>query len=164
MKHLMEWTTRASRRVLLIAALAVGLIAATTGIAFAYWNSSGTGSGSASTGTMTIQVTALAGGDSNTTTLIPGGTGDVILRVSNPNAFSVHVTSIAGNGTPTASNGCTPTGVSLATPTDYTPAQFTLAAGTSLIRLLGAASMTTASASNCQGATFTIPVSVTVQK
>jgi hypothetical protein len=156
---------RIGRRLALIIGVAIAVTAATSGIAFAYWGSRGAGTGSAATGTMTIQVDAIQGADVNGASLVPGGTGDVIVRVTNPNSFDVHVTAISGNGTPTASTGCTPTGVTFTPPTDYSAPNFTLTAGAAtLYRLVGAASMNLSSASNCQGATFTIPVSVTVEK
>jgi hypothetical protein len=156
--------TRARRLVLMLLGLvALGIAAAA--VASAHWAAQGTGTGSASTGTMTIQVGAIVAADNNGASLVPGGTGDVILRVTNPNTFSVHVTSVTGNGTPTASPTCTTTGVSFVSPTDYTPAQYTLApGGSSLLLLPGAASMSTLSTSNCQGAIVSIPVSLTVQK
>ncbi|MCU1657693.1 MAG: hypothetical protein JWO57_2349 [Pseudonocardiales bacterium] len=159
-----RYAGRASRRLALIIALAAALVAATAGVAFAFWSTNGSGSGSATAGTMTINVTALQTADTNQSALLPGGTGDVILRVNNPNSFSIHITSVAGNGTPIASNGCTPTGVTFTAPTDYTSTQFTLAAGSNLITLAGAANMSTASASSCQGAIFSIPVTVTAQR
>lgn len=152
------------KRLVVVIVAIMGLVGAAGGVAYAYWTSHGSGSGSGTTGTMTINVTGLVGDDTNQTTLIPGGTGDVILRVTNPNSFPVHVTSITSNGSATASPVCTPTGVTFNAPSDYTPAQFTLSPGSSLIRLGGASSMSTASASGCQGSTFSMPLSVTVQK
>ncbi len=142
----------------LVAALAMG------GAAYAYVSAAGSGSGSGTAGTMqTVTVSAFVGGDTPTSALYPGGpTADVILRVNNPNSFSVQLFSISGNGAITADashSGCTTTGVT------FTPASnpnVTIPAGSSLVHLSGAASMSTASLSACQGATFTIPVSITV--
>lgn len=155
---------RLLRRRVLVPLIAVLTLLITGGVAWAFWSATGQGTGSATTGTMTFNVTAFESGDGNGTTLIPGGTADVIVRVNNPNTFSVHVTSIAANGSVTASNGCTPTGVTFVAPTDYSAGQFTLAPGSSLLDLQGAVSMSTSSASACQGATFSLPVSVTVQR
>lgn len=163
MKIFSRLSSRAVRRIVAVAAgLATVLCGA--GVAWAYWSTGGTGSGGASAGNLTINVTALQADDANQASLVPGGTSDVILRVDNPNSFPVHVTSISGSGAPVASNGCTPTGVTFSSPADYSSAQFTLAPGSNLIRLAGAASMSTQSASACQGATFTVPVAVTVQR
>jgi hypothetical protein len=156
--------SRRGLRILLAITVTLIALAITGTAALAYWTSHGSGSGSSTTGTLTINVTALAGGDANQTSLLPGSTGDVIIRVNNPNSSSVHVTSIASNGNATANNGCTPTGVTFTAPSDYSAAQFTLSPGSSLLRLAGAVAMSSASASTCQGATFTLPVSVTVQR
>jgi hypothetical protein len=145
---------------------AAGLVAmlATGGVAYAYVAANGSGSGSASTGTMqTVTVTAFVGGDTPSSTLYPGGpAADVILRVNNPNSFSVQLFSVSGNGsiTPDASHsGCTTTGVTFTPPSSP---NITIAAGSSLLHLSGAAAMSTASLNACQGATFSIPVSLTV--
>jgi hypothetical protein len=158
------WVPHAGPRFMLAAAAAIAAIAASSGAALAYWSTNGTGSGTKSAATMTISVTGLQAGDSNQTSLLPGTSGDVILRVNNPNAFSVHVTSITAAGTVTASNGCTPTDVAFNAPSGYSAAQFTLSPGSHLIRIAGGATMGLASSSACQGAAFSLPISVTVQK
>lgn len=158
------WVPSVGRRFMLTAAATFFAIAAISGSALAYWSANGTGSGASTAGTMTISVTGLQAGDSNQAPLLPGQSGDVILRVNNPNSFPVHVTTIAANGSATASNGCAPTDVTFNAPSDYSAAQFTLSPGSNLIRIAGGASMGLASASACQGATFSLPISVTVRK
>src|SRR4051794_25834698 len=96
-----------TRRLGLVIAIAIAFVVAGTATAFAYWRSAGSGTGSGATGTMTINVTALQTGDSTgATTLVPGATGDVLLRVNNPNAYSVQVSAISANGSITASPSC----------------------------------------------------------
>jgi hypothetical protein len=158
------WTVPVGRRLAVVIAFAIIAIAATSGVALAHWAANGSGTGTATTGTITINVTGLQGSDTNLTSLLPGQSGDVLIRVNNPNAFSVHVASIAANGIVTASPTCAPTGVSFNAPSDYSAAQFTLSPGSNLIRLSGGAIMDLSSASACQGAIFSIPLSVTVQK
>jgi len=89
----------------------------------------------------------------------------VILRVNNPNAYTVTLVSVSGNGTITPDGGhagCTTTGVSF---TNQTGLSTTIgASGTTLVHLSTAAGMATTSSSGCQGATFSIPVSITVHK
>jgi len=154
-----------TRRLGLVIAVVVALLAAGTATAFAYWRSTGSGSGSGTTGTMTITVTALQGGDTNgQTSLIPGGTGDVLLRVNNPNSYSVQVSAITANGSISASNSCSTSGVTFTSPASYAAAQFTLTPGSNLLRLSSALAMNLSVSSACQGATFTIPVAVTVQR
>lgn len=154
---------RISRSAIVALAVAIASVAM-SGVAYAYWKTSGSGSGSASAGTMTIQVQALLGGDDNASTLIPGGTADVVLRVDNPNAFTVHVSSISAGTVTTTQIGCTTPGVTFSAPQSFTDAQFTLTSGSHLLDLGAAAAMSNLSSNGCQGATFSIPVTVTVQK
>jgi hypothetical protein len=148
-----------------LVACAVFAAAATTGTAYAYWATAGSGSGSGSLATMTVETEAFSAGDATNTTLYPGGTADAILRLKNPNGFDVHVTGILATGTPAAGNNCSPAGVTFTAPTSFTAPQYTLAAGESaLLHLPGAVAMSTSSASACQGQTFSLPVTVTVQK
>jgi len=73
----------------------------------------------------------------------------------------VTVTGVAGNGsiTPDAGHaGCTTTGVSF---TDQTGLSISVpASGQTQTTLSGAATMSNASLNACQGATFTIPVTI----
>lgn len=152
------------RRTLFLAVLAL-VVSLSAGAAFAYFTSSGSAGGSASTGTL-LTVTAAAGTPS--TPLVPGGTGDVALKVTNPNSFAVTLVSVAGNGSITADGGhpgCTTTGVTFTAPTG-SPLPVTILANSTnqVVDLPGAASMTTASSAGCQGATFSIPVTIVVHK
>jgi hypothetical protein len=113
---------------------------------------------------MTISAAALSGETAHSV-LYPGGSADAIVKISNPNGYTVHVVAITATGTATAGNGCTPTGIAFTAPTSFTAAQFTLPANQSTaLDLAGAVSMDTTSASACQGQTFSLPVTVTVQK
>ena len=157
---------RAAHRRACIAVVVAVILVSTGGVAYAYVAASGSGSGGATAGTMqTVTVSALVGGDAPTSQLYPGGpTADVILRLSNPNAFSVQVVGVAANGSVTADGGhagCTTTGVTFTPPSNP---NITVPAGSSLVHLAGAASMSTASVSGCQGATFSIPVTITVHR
>ncbi|MEY2477918.1 MAG: hypothetical protein QOG87_3233 [Actinomycetota bacterium] len=136
------------------------------GVAYAYVSAAGSGSGNATTGTMqTVTLSALVGGDAPSSQLRPGGpAADVILRLENPNPFTVQVVSVDGYGTIAADgahSGCTTTGVTFIAPTNP---NITVPAGSSLVALTGAATMSTASLSACQGATFSIPVVLTVHR
>jgi hypothetical protein len=99
--------------------------------------------------------------------LLPAGpAADVTIKVNNPNSFAVTITNVAGNGPITPDTGhpsCTTTGVTFTNQTglsDTVPANST----NDSIDLAGTASMSANSLSGCQGATFTIPLTVTVQK
>jgi hypothetical protein len=155
----------ASRRSLMALGLTCLVIGTAVGGAFAYWNGHGPGSSSGATGTMaTPSVVAFTGGDAPSNSLLPGSSSDVILRISNTNSYAVMLTAISINGSITGSGGigtCTTTGVTTNFPTS--PA-IAVPAGSTLIHLSGAALMSTSSQSGCQGATFSIPVSLTFKK
>jgi hypothetical protein len=163
----------------LAAAVAFTAVAGVSGVSFAYWHSTGQGSGAASIGSMqTVTIEALVTADSPTERLYPGGPArDVTIKVKNPNAFTVDVFSIATNGgTVTADSGhssCSNTGVSfsftnmslITQGTNPTPNK-TLSGNSTvtLLHLPGAATLSMTSDSGCQGATFSIPVTLTVHR
>ncbi|WP_416417653.1 hypothetical protein [Paenarthrobacter aromaticivorans] len=139
------------------------------GTAYAYWATTGIGSGAATNGTMqTVTVDALIAGDTPQTTLVPGGTADVIVRATNPNGHAVTIYGIAANGAVNADAahpGCTTTGVTFTPPPAPLTPTVTIQANTSiLLTLPDAASMSAASLSACQGAQFNVPVTLEVRK
>ena len=149
---------RVSRKLAVLTTM-VALVA--VGLVYAAWTTNGTGSGYAKAGTAqalsTVDVSA-----STTATLYPGGpAGDVTIRISNPNSYPVTVTGVTGSGAITADAGhasCTTTGVAF---TDQTGLTIGVpAGGATTATLTGAASMSNASVNGCQGATFTIPVTL----
>jgi hypothetical protein len=148
--------------------LAVAVIAvafAGVGLVYAAWTTNGTGSAYAKAGTAaaisTVDVSA-----STAATLYPGVSGDVLIKLDNPNPYPVTVTAITGNGTIAADaghSGCTTTGVTFTNQTGLSlsvPAKSGGVDGTLQSTLTGAASMSNASLNACQGATFTIPVTL----
>ncbi len=138
-----------------------------TGVAAAYWMAGGTGSGTVSAGTAAALVTVPATA-STTSLLYPNGAAaDVTMTVRNPNTYAISVTGVAANGAVTAAGGigsCTTTGVAIATPTAGLP--FTVPAkvggtnGSATVVLTAAATMANTSDNGCQGATFTIPLTL----
>lgn len=156
------------RAPLLVAGLTVSAVALLTiggGSAYAYFTGQGSGSGSGATATLQpVTIQAFAGGDAPNSTLVPSSSADVILRVNNPNARTVSAYSIAANGAITADSGhptCTTTGVTFTAPA--VPTNISLPTGQTLVHLPNAATMSDASVSSCQGATFHIPVTLTVR-
>jgi predicted ribosomally synthesized peptide with SipW-like signal peptide len=153
-----------TRRVLVLAA-AAALVGVGAGTAYAYFTSSGSSTGSASTGTMqTVTITATAG--SPNTALLPDGTGDVVLQVDNPNDFAVTLVSVIGSGAvgvDAEHSGCDP---SVVTFTNQTGLSISIPASASgyQVDLPGAAAMSSSASDACQGATFSIPVTIAVQK
>lgn len=145
-----------------------GLLAAATigtGSAYAYWTGSGGGSGSSSTGAP-LTVTLLSATGTVTNALAPGGTADLSLRFSNPNPYSVTLTTVQQAAGPVVVTGpsgtCTTTGVSV--PTNST-LSITVVSGASVnVTVPNGAAMSTASDSGCQGASFSLPVTVAVRR
>ena len=148
------------RRTLL--ALAVGgALLTIPAAALAAWH--GAGSGTAAARATSAQALSTVDASASTSAqLYPGGSGDVKLSIHNPNAYPVRVTSVTGSGTITSDKGAAcdaSTGVTFA---NQTGLSLDVAAGaTTTFTLSGAASMSNASDNACQGAVFTIPVSLT---
>jgi hypothetical protein len=142
-----------------LAVLVPAIVAATAGgVAYAYWNTTGSGSGSAHATTAVALTTSTA---TPTAQLYPGATGDAKVTINNPNPFGVTVTDIVGS-TITSSGGigtCSTTGVTFAD--QHSLADAVGANSSATFTLTGAVSMTNASDTGCQGATFTIPVALT---
>ena len=149
-----------NRRNLVAGAMTLIVLGA-VGFVYAAWTTNGSGSGYAKAGSSqtlsTVDVSASTGA-----TLYPGVTGDVKLQISNPNPYNVRVTAVSANGAITADaghSGCTTTGVTF---TNQSSLTIDIAKNSSTTTTLtGAAAMSNASLNACQGATFTIPVSLT---
>jgi hypothetical protein len=126
--------------------------------AFAAWTVSGGGTGTATATSAQDLTTSVA---TTTAQLYPGITGaNLYLTVNNPNPFPVAITSVNANGAavPDGSHpACTTTGVSFTT----TAVTQTVPASGSLSFTAAGVSMSNASSTGCQGATFTIPVTFT---
>ncbi len=148
--------TRSRKRKLLAAGATLALGFGST-IVFAEWLATGTGEGYAKA----VEAQALTTESATATgTLYPGGTGDLTLRVRNPNPFPVTVTSVAPNG-PVASDApaCDAAGHGVS----LSPQQVSLtvsAEQAETFTLPDAITMAADAADECQGATFTIPVSL----
>ena len=149
---------RAKRRWSFLALLVLGAIVA--GAAVGAWNVTGSGSGYAKAGAATGLTLNDASG-ATVADLYPGVTGSVKLSVTNPNSFPVRVTSVTGTGAITSDKGAACNASTGVTFTNQTGLTLDLAAGaTSVFTLAGAAAMSNSSDNSCQGAIFTIPVSV----
>jgi hypothetical protein len=146
-------------------ALAVFIVG---GVVLAAWLVPGNGQGyskaSSAQALTTSDVSA-----STTAQLYPGGSGDVKVKIDNPNPFAVTVTKIEANGAVSSDQvGCTDvggdaskaTGVGFSTQ-NLNSGNVVAANGSLSLTLNNAASMTNASVNACQGAVFTIPVTFT---
>ncbi len=158
-----------SRRTAILAVAIGAALVVTTGTASAYWSSSGTGHGTVQSGA--------AGGvivdpGMPSTALVPGGTADVTVVLSNPNSYPELVTSVT---TPTggipgfsdpqliqpvATCDAGRSGVA-AVRTTPRPASFVIAAhGSYTVTVTNAVTMNNYSDNSCQGVFFAVPVTV----
>jgi hypothetical protein len=149
--------SKRSKRIVVASIMTGALLAGS--VAFAAWTTSGTGQGYAKASSAAALSTNNVSG-STTAQLYPGADGDVKLQIHNPNPYPVRVTAIDGNGAITSDAGAAcdaSTGVS------YTDQSGTwdVAAGANLsVTLSNAAHMDNSSDNSCQGAIFTIPLSL----
>jgi hypothetical protein len=148
-------SARIARR-LLTTLLLVILASSVEGVASAYWRGSGSGAGSATTGT-TQPVTLSPG--TVATALFPGGQANVLLTVSNPNAFPVRIGSFAlgtgGIAVDSGHSGCAASALSL---TGSSVGWTVPATGSTPGIVAGVLTMGTNAVSACQGAIFTVYV------
>jgi hypothetical protein len=155
--------------ILVLAALAasIGLAA---GSAFSYWTSSGAGGGAAGVDTPQA-VTVVAATGTPSSSLIPGGSADLVLQLDNPNGYPVRIIGISQQGstvTPLGASGpgtaCSTTTTGVTVPT-RTGLSISVQAGSGqTVHIPNGVSMSTSSASGCQGATLQVPVNVVVQR
>lgn len=136
--------------------VAVVTLSILAGTALAYWTTSGTGAGSGAAADFEIEIEAVTG--SSSVALIPDSAGDLVLRVNNPNGYAVTLTSVVGNGVVT--NDCGQTGVSAVPQTGLA---ISIIPGSQEILVPNAVHMDATAATECQGATFLVPVTVRVQ-
>lgn len=142
--------------------IGVGVIATTllaAGVAFAAWNASGAGSGYAKATTAQVLTTSDVAA-TTTAQLYPGGTADVKIKINNPNPYPVRITSITGNGAITSDKGAACDASTGVTYTNQSGTFDVSANSDASFTLVGAVAMSNASDNTCQGAVFTVPVSL----
>jgi hypothetical protein len=144
-------------------ALAIGLEG---GSAYAFFTASGSGSTAATAGTAQA-VTVVAANGTPSSTLSPGGSADLLVELDDPNSYSVIITSISENGTtvtPVGGSGCTTANNGVSVPA-LSGLSITVPSGTNVVvDVPNSVAMSASSASGCQGASFQIPVNLTVQR
>ena len=152
-------TSRKRKLIVVSAVLVLAIVA--VGVGLGAWSLGGTGNGSAKASTAS-NITLADASAYTTADLYPGATGNLKLRATNPNSFPVRITAVSGNGTITSDKGAAcdaSTGVTL---TNQTGLTLDLAAGaTATLTVPNAVSMSNSSDNSCQGAIFTVPVSLT---
>jgi hypothetical protein len=149
---------RTIARKLSVTAVFTGTLLAAS-VAFAAWTATGSGNGYAKATTAEALSTVDASA-STVAQLYPGGLGDVKVTVHNPNDYPVELTSILGDGDITSDKGAAcdaDTGVSFSDQTgDFdVPANDTVT-----FTLTDAVAMSNDCDNSCQGAVFTIPVTL----
>ena len=156
---------RRSRRVPLLVGAVVSLVVGLgAGSAFAYFGRPMHDRGAAGAGmARSIAVVQSTGTVANK--LYPGARADLVVEIDNPNNFSVDIVTVAPSGPVTSSGGigsCTTTGVTVPTQKGLS---ITVVPGSDVVvHIPDGVSMGPTSSSGCQGATFTVPVSLTVQQ
>jgi hypothetical protein len=155
---------RFRRRSVMAAVAATVTVLVGAGAATAYWTGIGSGSGSAATPTI-LAVTLTAGSPS--AELYPGGTADVAITVSNPNAIALRLGSLSldtgqgtgGFGVDGAHTGCDLSTLSFTTQSNAgagwtIPPKVGATNGTLALDLPSAMGMGATAANACQGASF----------
>jgi hypothetical protein len=138
--------------VVLVAVMLVG------GAVFAAWLATGSGTGQATAGVAVDLVVSPATPDD---LLYPGSSADVGLEITNPNPYPVLVTSIVGDGPITSGVAACDDPGNGAGFADQSGLWDVDAGQTVQIHLPGAASMALTSPEECQGESFSIPVTAT---
>src|SRR3954452_20099481 len=95
----------AAHWVRLALALLLALLTLVSGVTFGGWNVTGTGSGySKALSAQTLTLSDASG--STTAQLYPSGSGDLVVKVTNPNPFAVTITGVSnGSGSITSNKG-----------------------------------------------------------
>ena len=155
-----------NRRVSILSTTGMGIAIAlvgVTGTAYAYYQTSITGTtavnGVGTAGTPSA-VTIAAGTAS--AQLQPGGTGDLMLSVTNSNSYSVGITDLAI--TSVTAPGCTNPSITLVPSKTYLPKTIPANASATPLTVIGALQMGTDATNDCQGKTFTITLTPTVRR
>jgi hypothetical protein len=172
---------RRSRRTRVVAFLVGGMLAGGTGFAASLWvvGVNGGSSGEAQSGTISNLTISAVAAPAAGNLLYPGATGDVVVRISNPNAFPVTITDVQLPANTTYADGfsdsaltapqagcsaATPSGVSWSFATGASGSShaltsaLTVAAGGSLtVTFTNAATMGTTSPVACAGTYFKMP-------
>jgi hypothetical protein len=150
---------RRARRGITPLAIVLGVATIGAGSAYAYWTIGGSGTGSAvpANGLVALTTTATAAvGD----LLFPGSNSvPLSLKINNPGVLPVIINAVTANGAITSDKtGCAGTNVTF---TPATNLSITVAAGSSTTTSVAHLVSMSATAPNaCQGATFTIPVTL----
>jgi hypothetical protein len=156
---------RRSRRVpLLVGAVVALVVGLGAGSAFAYFARPMHNHGAAGA-SMARSITVVQSTGTVARTLYPGASADLIVQIDNPNDLPVDIVTVVGNGPVTSSGGigsCVTTGVTVPTQKGLSIA---VAPGSDVVvHIPDGVAMGSTSSSGCQGATFNVPVALTVHQ
>jgi hypothetical protein len=145
----------------LVLALSAVAVVATSAVTFGSWSVSSSAGSGYSKAKLALNLTLSDASASTTAQLYPGGTGDLWVKVTNPNPFAVTVTSVTGAGAITADKGAACDAATGVTFTNTTGLSQAVGAGATVtFSLAGKVAMSNASDNSCQGAVFTVPITL----
>jgi hypothetical protein len=142
-------------------ALSAVAVMSTTAVTFGSWSVSSSAGSGYSKAKLALNLTLSDASASTTAQLYPGGTGDLYVKVTNPNPFAVTVSAVTGAGTITSDKGAACDATTGVTFTNTTGLNQAVAAGATVtFSLAGKVAMSNASDNSCQGAVFTTPITL----
>ena len=145
----------------LAVAISMAAMVVAGGATFGSW-AVGSSAGSGYAKALTAQNLTLNDASASTVAdLYPGGSGAVKLSVTNPNPFAVTITGVTGAGTITSDKGAAcdaSTGVTFTNTTGLS--QAVGAGATVTFSVAGKVAMSNASDNTCQGAVFSVPITL----
>jgi hypothetical protein len=150
---------RRRRRRAVVAVYTAAAVVATGGIGYAMWTASGSGPGQAKAVTKQA-LTVVAG--SASAQLYPGGTGDVVFSVTNPNPYNVSVNAWSGGAVSSTSDttNCPATNFTLNAGT-ITATTVNGGNGTGTVTVANGITMVSAAPDACQSVTVTVNATLT---
>jgi hypothetical protein len=158
--------THATRAQIIAVASALGVVALGSS-AYAYWLTTGAGSGSGATANGLTAFTTTATVPSGAL-LYPGATAPLTVDVDNTgNNYALTVTAVSLDGSRSIQvdsahqAACTNPAISVTTPNAWAGISVGQDTSSGAVTVPGAVSMGLTASSGCQGATFTIPVTLT---
>jgi len=145
----------------LVLALSAVALVATSAVTFGSWSVSSSAGSGYSKAKLALNLTLADASASTSAQLYPGGTGDLWVKVTNPNPFAVTVTSVTGAGTISSDKGAACDAATGVTFTNTTGLSQAVGAGATVtFSLASKVSMSNASDNTCQGAVFTVPITL----
>jgi hypothetical protein len=155
---------RHARHTAIAAAMVIAVGAA--GTALGFWTAPATGSSSAGLGTLTITAETITD-ETPSSALVPGGTSDLVIKVTNPGKFAVRLHDLSVGKATVDTPGCSGDAVSTSASRSnpfieaFFDASEPLEPGaTRVVHVPDVVSLDEDAPQHCQAATFTFPVTV----